>query len=80
MFDDVRMGYRFARDFTAFLRRPSTLPECRRELADHLARRDDAFQHMMARAVFGDPRGDRLDGARVEPRRRRRRPDGELLA
>jgi hypothetical protein len=60
MLDDVRMGYRFARGFTAFLRRPSTSPECRRELADHLARRD-AFLHMMARAVCGNPRSPYLD-------------------
>jgi hypothetical protein len=53
MLDDLRMAMRLARDLRPFLRRPYTAAECRRLLADQLARRDESFLRVMAGAVFG---------------------------
>jgi hypothetical protein len=56
MLNDLRMAVRFARDFKAFLGRPYTVEECRGLLKDQLARRDESFLRIMARAVFGNVR------------------------
>ena len=56
MLDDLRMGARFARDFPRFLRRPYTAEDCRRLLGDQLARREESFLRLMARAVFENAR------------------------
>jgi len=56
MLDDLRMAVRFARDFRAFLGRPYTAEDCHRLLKDQLARRDESFLRIMARAVFGNVR------------------------
>jgi hypothetical protein len=56
MLDDLRMGVRFARDFRAFLGRTYTAEDCQQLLKDQLARRDESFLRIMARAVFENAR------------------------
>ena len=56
MLADLTTAARFARDFGRFLERAPSLDECRRRLADQLARRDETFLGIVARGVLGNAR------------------------
>ena len=60
MLDNLRMAARLARDLRTFLQQPYTLDDCHRLLKDQLARRDESFLEIMARAVFANPRSPYL--------------------
>jgi hypothetical protein len=57
---NLAMAARLMRDLKPFLQQPLTLEESVRLLRDRLARRDEAFLDIIARAVFGNPRSPYL--------------------
>ena len=60
MLSDIVMAARLMRDFTTFLQQPLTRQDGTRLLRDHLARRDESFLGIMARAVFENRRSPYL--------------------
>src|SRR5262249_20969994 len=56
MLKNLTMAARLMRDFKTFLQQPLTLEEAGRILRERLARRDEAFLDIVARAVFGNAR------------------------
>jgi hypothetical protein len=56
MLNDLAMAARLIADLKTFLQQPLTLEESRQLLRDRLARRDESFLDIMARAVFKNAR------------------------
>ena len=60
MLNDLAMGMRLMADFKTFLQHPFTMEDSLRLLRDRLARRDESFLDIMARAVFENARSPYL--------------------
>src|SRR5215831_10255740 len=56
MIADLRMAARFARESKGFLGHPYTIDECEQLLKAQLARREESFLRIMARAIFENRR------------------------
>jgi len=55
MFDQLTMGFRFARDLRGFLRQPMTLEASRQRLTQYLNNRSTSFLEVVERGIYQNP-------------------------